>query len=264
MDKLKRRAALIQAYVKALDAFLCQYAKLPLEMVDRSSPYWIQFDHIVPVKTSAFQALWAVFNQMKGDLADDEFRQLSIMLRDHWIGTRFDKDAVKFQYWNRTKLQLALGPIEDLPLGESPTENCVVCGDRSYPKSVYCPRCRQFMRADRESLERRKALQTAWNPIKRKFICYYTGVELDHDDLNKPWYVSFDHKIPRTKGDLVVAALWISIMKADLARDEFYAVVNDLAKCFESRKAFDKGVCEFKYWTIREGGTRKLRRLLLV
>jgi hypothetical protein len=201
---------------------------------------------------------------MKEDLANDEFKQLIIMLRDHWKGTPFDKDAVKFEYWNRTKLKLAHGPIEDLPLGESPTEHCVICGDKSYPRSVYCPRCRRFMRAERENLERRKALKAAWDPIRRKFICFYTGVELNEDDINIPWYVSFDHGIPGKTGNLVVAALWVSIMKVDLARDEFYAVVKELARCFETEDNFDERVCAFLYWTRRKDGTRELELLPVI
>jgi hypothetical protein len=41
MDKLKRRAALQLAYRKDLDAFLCFYSRLPLDMEDHSSPFWI-------------------------------------------------------------------------------------------------------------------------------------------------------------------------------------------------------------------------------
>jgi hypothetical protein len=107
MGKLKRRAALIQALDIERDIFLCQISRLALEMENHSSPFWIQFDHIIPIKTSAFQALCAVFNEMKGDLADIEFRKLIILLRNHWLGTPFDKDAIKFEYWNRTKPKLA-------------------------------------------------------------------------------------------------------------------------------------------------------------
>ena len=257
MDKLKRRSALIDAYVKIRDLFICKYSRRPLELEDRSSHKWIEFDHIVPIKTSAFQAIWAVFNQMKGDLADSEFRTLIIMLRDHWLGATFNKHAVAFKYWNRTKALRATGPIEDLPRGEKPTEFCVICGDKSHPRSVYCPRCRQFMRFNQENMARRKALQAAWDPIKRRFICFYTHVELDEDDINNPWYVSFDRAIPGKKGGLVVAALWVTLMKVDLGRDEFYAVVKELAECFGTGKVFDESVCEFKYWNRRADGTRK-------
>jgi hypothetical protein len=206
---------------------------------------------------------------MKGDLADDEFRTLVAMLRDHWLGTPFDRYKVKFEYWNRTKPKLALalrapGPIEDLRLGETPTEHCVICGDKSHPKSVYCPRCRQFMRFGQENLARRAALKAAWDPVRRKFICYYTGVELDDFGLNNPWVVSFDHGIPGKKGDLVVAALWVSLMKIDLARDEFYAVIKELARCFETGDNFDERVCAFLYWKRREDGTRKLKLFPMV
>jgi len=293
MDKLKRRAALIAAIDRLLDAFLCQYARRPVELVDRTSHKLIQFDHITPNKTSALQVLWAVFNQMKTDLSDEEFRIIVRLLRDHWLGDPFDKEAVKFHYWSRKKLKLsspmrAAGPVEDLRQGETPTDDCIICGDKAYPNSVYCPRCRKFFRWAKESLARRKALKEAWDPVRRKFICFYTGVELDENDINSPWYVSFDLGIPgklgdrrspdlpqgflrtngkgvkRPEGDMVVAALWVSVMKVDLARDEFYAVIKELARCFETGDNFDERVCAFLYWKRREDGTRKLKIFPLV
>jgi hypothetical protein len=264
VDKLKRRRALIDAIDRSRDVFLCRYSKLVLELIDRSSPFWIQFDHIIPIETSAFQCLCAVFNAMKSQTSDEEFRQLIIMLKKHWLGAPFDRNAVKFEYFNRKKPKLALGPIEDLRAGESPTKNCIICDDPSYTKSVYCARCRQYFRANRENLPRRAALKAAWDPVRRKFICFYTGAELEEWDLYSPWYVSFDHGTPGISGDLVVAAMWISLMKVDLARYEFYPVVNELAECFETGKVFDKGVCEFKYWIRKPDGTRKLKLLPLV
>ena len=62
MDKLKRRRALIAALERIWDVFLCQIFHPPVELVDRSSHKWIQFDHITPIKTSEFQVLWAVVN----------------------------------------------------------------------------------------------------------------------------------------------------------------------------------------------------------
>jgi ribosomal protein L44E len=269
IDKMKRRRALIAALDRLSNLFLCQISHQPVELVDRSSHKWIQFDHITPIKTSEFQVLWAVFNEMKGRLTDNEFRNLVKMLRDRWLGTPFDRSKAKFEYWNRTKPKLTLalratGPIEDLPFGETPTDNCCICGDTSHPKSIYCPRCRRFFRSERENVARRMAMQAAWDPVRRKFICFYTGVELDEDDMSNPWLISFDRAIPEKKGDLVVAALWITLMKVDLGRDEFYPVVNELAGCFEAGKVFDKGVCEFKYWERKANGTRKLKLFPLV
>jgi hypothetical protein len=264
MDKMKRRRALIAALDRVRDVFLCQLGRLPVELEDNSSHKFIQFDHIKPIKTSEFQVLWAVFNQMKGGLADDEFKTLIAMLRDHWLGAPFDKDKVKFLYWNRKPLKASKGPIVDLLFGEAPTDRCIICGDKSHPRSVYCPRCRRFFRERWECLARRAALIAAWNPIKRKFICKYTGVELDDNVINGPWSVSFDHGIPGQKGNMVVAALWSSIMKIDLARDEFYAVINELARVIETGDHFDERVCAFLYWKRRKDGTRKLELLPVI
>ena len=203
---------------------------------------------------------------MKGETSNDEFHTLIIQLRDHWLGAPFDRTKVPFAYWSRNKPKLAAllkapGPIEDLRYGETPTENCIICGDKSHPGSVYCPRCRRFFRYREECLARRAALQAAWDPVKRKFICFYTGVELDEDDINGPWAVSFDRGIPGRKGQLVVAALWVTMMKVDLARDEFYAVIKEQARVIETGDNFDERVCQFLYWKRRKDGTRKLKLL---
>jgi hypothetical protein len=260
---------MINALDRLRDVFLCQLCHLPIDLVDQSSYKWREFDHITPIKTSELQFLWAVFNQMKFELSDEEFKTLIIQLRDGWLGIPFDRSKVKFEYWSRNKtkpalLKKALGPIEDLRFGEKPTERCIICGDPSHPSSVYCPRCRMFFRTDHECLERRKALKAAWDPVRRKFICFYTGVELDDADFEGPWSVSFDHGVPGKKGDLVVAALWVSLMKVDLARDEFYAVIKELARVIETGDNFDERVCRFLYWKRRKDGTRKLKLFPMV
>jgi len=69
---------------------------------------------------------------------------------------------------------------------------------------------------------------------------------------------------PGTKGDPVVSALWATMMKMDLARDEFYAVVKELARVIETGDHFDERVCRFLYWKRRKDGTRKLKQFPLV
>ncbi|MBM4250321.1 MAG: hypothetical protein FJ149_13085 [Euryarchaeota archaeon] len=102
-------------------------------------------------------------------------------------------------------------------------------------------------------------MQAAWDPIKRKFICLYTGVELDDKDPKSPWYLAFDHGTPGKKGDLAVAALWIAIMKEDLEREEFKRVVREQAGVFKTGKVFHKGVAEFKHWKRKRAAERLWR-----
>jgi hypothetical protein len=140
---------------------------------------------------------------------------------------------------------------------EKPSDNCIICGDKSHPNSVYCPRCRLFFRGGHENLAKWAALQVAWDPVRWKFICFYTGVELDEADINGPWSVSFDRATPGKKGDLVVAALWFTMIKIYLAREEFYAVIKELARVIETGDNFDERVCRFLYWKRRKDESRK-------
>ena len=63
---------------------------------------------------------------------------------------------------------------------------------------------------------------------------------------------------------MVAVAFWNTLIWVDLARDEFYAVIKELARCFETGDHFDERVCAFLYWKRREDGTRKLKLLPLI
>ena len=212
----------------------------------------------------------AFANQLKGDLTADEFREAVRQLSRHWTGRTFDPAAIPFEYWSRVATH-PKGPARaDKPAKGAPLpKECVVCGRKPHPGSIYCPRCRQWTKWGPEAMERRKAMLAAYDKRKHGFICHYTGLELNDTDPKSPWYVSFDHGIPRKRGGLVVAALWITIMKEDLSRDEFYKVIREQERVFKTGNVFTKGVCRFKYWKRKAGverlwRARKARRKVMV
>ena len=217
----------------------------------------IEFDHRIPIPSSDLLATVSFANQLKGDLTEDEFREAISQLSGHWKGAPFDKAAIAFQYWSRVAVH-PKGPGNfDRPAKGAPLPTeCVVCGRKPHKGSKYCPRCRQWTKWASDATERRLALVEAYDKRKHGFICHYTGIELDDKDPTSPWYVSFDHGIPRKKGAMVVAAQWITIMKEDLSRDEFYKVMNEQERVFRTGKAFDKGVCTFEYWRRKKAAKR--------
>jgi len=200
-DLLKRRTALQKSYSKADDSFHCHYTGAKLEEKATSSPWYIVFDHIIPIPSSALAATGAVINEAKGDLTDEEFKTANIQLRKRKNGGVFDKASIKFQYWSRVAEppQLMLGG--ELLMGEKPTENCIICGKPSFKGSVYCPRCRRFTQGGKDCLARRAAMKASYDKEADGFRCQYTGILLDDQNGKSPWYVSFDHKCPVRKAD---------------------------------------------------------------
>ena len=85
---------------------------------------------------------------------------------------------------------------------------CYICCDAVPPRRKYCARCYEYLDMQIETMARVLAMQAAWDPIAKGFRCYYTGVLLELYDLSSPWYITFDHRIPGKKGDLVVCAAW--------------------------------------------------------
>jgi len=133
------------------------------------------------------------------------------------------------------------------------TDTCYICCGVVPPRHRYCARCYGHIYKRLEEKARAIALKAAWDPIRKGFRCYYTDVILDENDLNSPWYLTFDHRTPGKKGDLVVCAAWVNLMKNRLSEQEFRAVIIELARCRAAGDMFDMAVAEFKYW---KGSTR--------
>jgi len=259
-EYLKKRLALQKAWSTAQQAFLCHFSHLPLEEIDRDSPFAIEFDHLIPVKASALAATASFINQLKGDLTGEEFQAALLELVKHWNGAPFDRAAVAFEYWSRVAPKEEPLPPGEPRLGMAPLPTkCVVCGRKPHRGSPYCPRCRRFIGMESDNSERLKAMLAAYDRRKHGFICHYTGIELDDKDPTSPWYMAFDRGTPGKKGDLAVAALWIAIMKEDLEREEFKRVVREQAGVFKTGKVFDKGVAEFKHWKRKRAAERLWR-----
>jgi hypothetical protein len=85
-------------------------------------------------------------------------------------------------------------------------------------------------------------------------IYLFSGAGLHETDQDDPWYISFDRAVPGVKGDLVVAAIWITLMKVDLGRVEFGPVVDGLADSMEKGEVFVRGITDFPYWDRRADG----------
>src|SRR3989442_12200958 len=106
------------------------------------------------------------------------------------------------------------------------TGTCEICGQSKHAQATYCKRCKKLLdrvdtrqKADRQA--RVKALKEAWDG--KAFRCHYSGVRLDEADSKNPRYITFDHRIPRQDGDVVMAAACLNDMKSDMSEAEFKA-----------------------------------------
>lgn len=129
--------------------------------------------------------------------------------------------------------------------------DCEICSQPARNASAsYCARCVRLVgrvgpSRDYGNDALKRALKSAWDG--QVFRCHYSSAELVVDDPTNPRYLTFDHRTPPAKGDLVVAAAVINDMKTDMSEKEFERVVIELAKKF-SGGPFDKEVLLLRHW----------------
>jgi hypothetical protein len=250
-DRAKRRAALIEAYDKGSDGFRCHWSNLLVEERDLSDPFYICFDHLIPIESSKLVVSSALFNTMKKELGPDEFPLAFKLLASHHRGSPFEKDLLKFEYWHM-RAPSPMGPERRLHKAELTkvlVPKCVICGRPPRRLSMYCPQCRRIVLQKNHGIRARAtALKAAWSSDEEGFLCYYTGIKLDVDDPFSPWSLSFDHRIPGEDGTLAVAAWWVNTMKTALSEQEFWSVVTEYDRYLREGGEFDRDVAEFKYW----------------
>jgi len=243
-DKLYRRIALIAAFSKILDGFVCSYTGVKLEENDTSSPWYLTFDHLLPRKRNTLVVSAYFINDMKSNLSGDEFRAIVMEYDRHRKGAPFNRDIVKFLYWKRKAKPEPQAIQADRPMTTYNVPACVICGHEPVPHGRYCARCRSY---HPNIPGRLPALLDSWNKEQDAFLDHYIGVKLDKEDLDSPYYMVFDHRIPGKKGDLVATSMLMNAMKTDMSEEEFNLVMNELARHHEG-KAFDRDVIRFEYW----------------
>jgi hypothetical protein len=212
--------------------FRCYYTGVILEERDLSSPWYITFDHRIPGKKGDLVVCAAWVNSMKNQLSEEEFKAVIIELaRCREAGEPFNMAVARFEYWR--------GWVSPKP----------ICCAKTFPYSLYCPRCRNIIRrVDTDMMEHAAAAKSAWDRTKKAFICYLTELALDPSDNRDPLFLTFDHQIPRKPGTMKVAAAFVNVMKNALTEDEFWLVVKELSRHFQTCEPFDKDVIKFAYW----------------
>jgi hypothetical protein len=180
---------------------------------------------------------------MKSDLSGSEFWAVVMEFDRHVNGAPFNADIVKFDHWTRRGFKerslRAAGPVRYYKV-----DHCDICGAPPVKNAKYCARCKKRWL---HFPGRVRAMKAAWCKEKNGFLDHYLGIVVDEENLDSPYYVVFDHRIPRKKGDLVLTCMLVNAMKGDMSEDEFYLMMNELARHREG-KVFDREVIKFEYW----------------
>lgn len=236
------RYALINSWDRVKRRFICHYTGVELDEKSPKDPFYISFDHIVPGEKRLVCCAY-LCNCMKNVLTGDEFMTVVPALADRFeLGLAFNRDIIGFSKWDHKGapyLPRRLAPWEAPSRGIT---DCVICHKTLFPRSMFCPRCRKFIVNRNEKDARVRALIDAFDPEINGFRCHYIGVPLELIDFRSPWYLTFDHRIPGMKGDLLASALWINDMKSFLTETEFKAVVVEMARHIRLGTPFNKAV----------------------
>ena len=209
----------------------CFLSGMSLEVVDYTCPWFLVFGRLKPGdKTKIFPAS-ALFNAMKGRLSKNEFRYFVLALDDH------RKKHLK---------------VKKIPLvhwkGIEGEKVCVGCAQAAALKGrVYCAKCARIAYRMKRARFPRKAMNGVWKYIRKYgYICYYTGIKLNLDDPQNPWYLVFDHWKPRDPRKIVITSSLINRMKTDLTEEEFWYFIRQLANYYRKGTVVKKR--KLSYW----------------
>jgi len=248
-DKLAKAKALKAAWDPIAKGFRCYYTGVLLELKDLSSPWYITFDHRIPGKKGDLVVCAAWVNVMKNQLSEEEFRAVIIeFARCKQAGEPFNMAVAEFKYWRGPPAE----KLYRLPTSiyrSYPKEGiCCVCAVKSKPYSRFCHSCLFMLMGGHMVKYRLTTLQNSWDPVRKCFICYLTGLKLDLVDRTNPLYRSFEHRIPGRPETQKMAAFFANVVKSALSEDEFWLVVKELAHRFQTGDAFNKDIVKFAYW----------------
>ena len=250
--KRVRRRALIAAWNKEADGFLCYYTGVKLEDYDTASPFYLTFDHPVPGDKTQLLVCARFINELKTAMTETEFRtNIQLLARHFQTGEPIDRSLFRVDHYHghakKKPINTSLPELDEPEKGWY-SETCVICGHEPIKTMIYCQRCRKILLCEGDRVAKRKALVEAYDRDADGFRCYYTGFLLVLDDPSSPWEYNFDHRIPGQPGDYVITCGLLNDMKTQLSEEEFKKVVIELAAHFETGKPYNRDIIKFEFW----------------
>jgi hypothetical protein len=98
-DKEARVRALCEAWDG--EGFRCHYSGIRLVEDNPKDPRYLTFDHLTPGDEYNIVVTAALINDMKSDMAEDEFKAMVIQLARRFEGGKFDKNIFNLKHWKR-------------------------------------------------------------------------------------------------------------------------------------------------------------------
>jgi hypothetical protein len=191
-------------------------------------------------------------NELKSAMTEKELRSNIPRLACHFeTGKPLTRAQFKASLFN-PRPKPGLGPVAGLPVKKAPLRgnynDCRICGRRITAKKLYCQRCKGLVHERTEAKAKRAALKAAYDGKRDCFRCHYTGIAVDLGYPYDQYHLSFDHRLPGEKGNLVVSIRLVNMMKSQFADYEFITLVKQLARHFRTEEPFDLGGVKFEYW----------------
>jgi hypothetical protein len=213
-----KAAKRIRAYVRRY-GFICYYTQMHLDLEDSQSRWYCVFDHWKPGDGRKVVITSSLFNEMKSDLAENEFWDYVLQLYNYKKYHTKIKQKKHFIFWDRI-------------VSNKIFKKCCKCSQAVYsPYARYCLRCSKFSHRMKIRQIPHQTVQAIWEYIRKfGYVCYYTKVLLDLDNHKSPWYCVFNHKIPRDKSTVVITCYLFNEMKSDLNEQEFWNFIGQLAR----------------------------------
>ena len=195
----------------------CYYSGMSLEIDDDTSPWYLVFSRQDPGEKSKIVPAAALFNEMKSRLTQREFRYYVLALDDH-RKKHLKVKKIPLVHWQ------GIGPSTN-------DKVCAGCGQASALKGrKFCARCARVAFRMKHGRLFRECINDVWDYVRKNgYVCYYTGMPLQMDDPKSPWYLVFDHWMPRDPRKIVITSSLLNEMKSDLTEEEFWYFIRQLA-----------------------------------
>jgi hypothetical protein len=205
------------------------------------------FSRLNPGDKSKIVPASALLSVMKAGLSTKEFWYYVLALYDHRV-KHLKVKRIPLVHWQG--------------LGSSMNDKvCAGCRRAAALKGhKYCARCARIAIRMKRARFPREAIDGVWDYIRKYgFVCYYTGMPLVLDDPKSPWYLVFDHWIPRDPRKIVITTALLNKMKSDLTEDEFWYFIRQLANFRRHGTAVRKR--KLAYWSrpFQREGRKPLR-----
>jgi len=198
----------------------CCLSGVSLELDDNTGPWYLEFSRVNPGDRNKLAPAAALFRAMKSFFSKKQFRFYVLAIDDH-----------REKHLKVKKIPLVNWHGYNLSKGERVCDGCRHAA--ALKRRKFCARCARLHARMQNGCFPREAIEGVWEYIRKYgFVCYYTGMELELDDFNSPWYLVFDHWMPRDPRKIVITSAVVNIMKSDLTEDEFWYFIRQLANYY--------------------------------